>query len=169
MTTPPHKLVSQLWRRESITLQGGGAPRRVTATEAMALAERGLVEGVGPASGRVKYIRYLNANARPDTLIVHPQPTKTHEVFTSHSGAIAQTGYGVHREYLQRVTVGYVTRHGADGRLFEQREVIGELPSPNGYVYSFCMLRTQEHRHATGPQFPASNRKPDLDYYDQQV
>jgi hypothetical protein len=131
-SVPPHKLVSELWNREDIILHGAGKPERISATRAMALAEKGLIEGV--RRGRlVKFVRWLRASAQPDRLISHPQQPATDDgLYQSRSTAFARTNLGVYRQPMREAIV---TDDFISGRKVTAE---GEI---TGYCFSHCATR----------------------------
>lgn len=75
MTTPASKLVARLANSFStaslIDIRGidGQMERSVPYTSAIAEAIRGTVEGVGPSSGRIRYLRRLAPQAMEPTVV----------------------------------------------------------------------------------------------------
>lgn len=65
MTTPAHKLQKELIPGSVMTLRSveGVALGNINYADAMMRASRGLIEGVGPGSGRIKYLRELKPAA----------------------------------------------------------------------------------------------------------
>lgn len=135
MNIPPHQLLQYLWRRTDIILRGGSTPTRISATDAMALAQKGLIEGKATSSGKVlKFVRWLHAGAIPDPLVPHPQrrdPLDGAESLSSSSSrstAFARTNMGVYRQPLREAIVAEDI-HGR--RVVAEGDLVG-------YCYSFC-------------------------------
>jgi hypothetical protein len=124
MTTPPSRLLGKLPDSGLIELRAidGRIEECVTPLQAVALAIRGVVEGVGPRSGRVRYLRRLSE----DAIQPAPELAETDATWTGRSSAIAQTNMGVYR---QEVESSQMDPYGIPTRV-----VIGR-------VYTFCALR----------------------------
>lgn len=96
-------------------------------TEAIALAYQGHIEGVIIPSGRLKYLRLLNEDERPEP------PPKPESYDSNSSTAFTQSNMGVYRERTCQVVVKESVGH----RYVESR---GEV---SGFVYTHCALRSR--------------------------
>lgn len=101
MTTPAHKLQKELIPGCVMTLRTveGTAKGNIAYAEAMRLASHGQIEGVGPSSGKIRYLRELKPSAVEEDLHLEqeyqperqkPQPLN------------AQTNIGAYRQDLGR-------------------------------------------------------------------
>ena len=97
MTTPPSILISRLPEDGMIELRfaNGKLDRSIPASDAIALAIRGAVEGVGPRSGRVHFLRWLKDEARPGFAQAE---TSTGALDGGNSTAFARTNMGAYRQ-----------------------------------------------------------------------
>jgi hypothetical protein len=105
MTTPAHKLFEKLsiCTLYDLRTEHGTLVEKVTFAHALGLAERGLIEGVGPKSGTVKYLRYVCPEAVESSEIAAPE--KEQAPRDSHSPLNAKTNLGAYRQSLENGTV----------------------------------------------------------------
>jgi len=142
MTTPPSRLIAKLsdfCLSERPGLERSGAPvlidvrsaqgvleERVSPAQAIAYAIRGTVEGVGPPSGAIRYLRKLV----PAAMQPAPKTQRAEESYVSGSSAVARTNLGVYRQEIVRsCDPAAVDEYGISTRV-----VIG-------WVYAHCALR----------------------------
>ena len=131
MTIPPTKLQERLWRLEKIVLRSAdnGFDSIISATDAMALAIRGLIEGVvGKPHGPLRYVRYLKGTAAMDAADVKHIPRE--EDFKSTCTAFAKTRLGVYAEPLFQPII---VRGDTDTDV----HVVGETQEVIGHTYAF--------------------------------
>ena len=90
----------------------------ITAERARTMARRGEIEGVGPTSGRIRYVRRLRESAVPPAL---KESLGAEMVYDSNSSAVARTNMGVYRQALKEPIVDEVVGHRfvrAEGETF---------------------------------------------------
>lgn len=99
MTTPAHKLQKELIPGCVMTLRSadGVAQGNITYVDAMWRASRGLIEGVGPGSGKIKYLRELKPGAVEDNPHVDQQERVERQ---KPQPLNAQTNIGAYRQDL---------------------------------------------------------------------
>jgi hypothetical protein len=130
MTTPPDRLVnSYFWFDGVMELRSetGALMSKINAGEALALAYRGEIEGVGSRNGKIKYLRYLPPSARRNPT---EQPHRE-ETYQSSSDGFARTNLGVYREPIIQT---HLTAPTAVAGAFAAGVIIG-------YCYAHCQLR----------------------------
>lgn len=102
MTTPPHKLIERLENGAIYDLRAtdGHLEERISSFHALGFARMGLIEGVGPKSGVIKFLRRL----RPEA-VEEEAPRGAAPVHSKPHGINAQTGIGSYRQALETGTV----------------------------------------------------------------
>jgi hypothetical protein len=146
MTIPPNRLIEKLYNRESVPLHScnGAFERRLTATEAMALACSGLVEGVVKNNSRVlRYIRWLKATAIPSLKSGTQPKIESYEDLIAKSGSTAfpRMNMGVYLQALNQAVVG----DGYNGRMVVAQ---GDVVS---HCFAFSALkRPDDHGRLSG-------------------
>ena len=102
MTTPPSSLIDKLPPSGMIPVRfaNGQLDRSVSITDAMALVIRGAVEGVGPRTGRIQFLRWLKDEARPGFGTVSLE-----ELDRGRSTAFTQNTMGAYREPVRQCQV----------------------------------------------------------------
>ena len=105
MTTPPSSLVDRLPSNGMIALRlaNGQLDRSITITDAIALAVRGSIEGVGPRNGRILFVRWLKDEARPGFQVI--DACGNNEIDTGRSTAFTSNSMGVYREPVRQPIV----------------------------------------------------------------
>jgi hypothetical protein len=103
MTTAPSRLIDRLPSVGFLDLRftSGKIDRTIAVTEAVALAIRGSIEGVGPPSGKIVFLRWLKDEARPGPL----DDEKAEDGGDGGSTAFARTNMGVYREPMRSAVV----------------------------------------------------------------
>lgn len=127
MTTPPEKLVAgDFWYDGKLPLRdvAGLLVEEIDAVTALSLAHRGEIEGVGPRSGKIRFLRMLppHVQHKPHP----PEVLRKEETHQSSSTGFARTNLGVYREAI------------------EHKEKMANALAAGviiGYCYAHCQLR----------------------------
>lgn len=133
MTTPPQKLIDRLQALPfmeavmEVRNADGTSDEVVTVAHAIGMAMQGLIEGVGPPSGRISYLRRLLKSAQPEMM-----EASELEQDTGRSTAFASTNMGVFREPVREV---FVAQDCFGGRVATgSGDVVG-------HVWTHCAMR----------------------------
>ncbi len=106
MSTPPEKLLTRLAclpcdQLICLRTERGDFEDEITIERARTMAKGGQIEGVGPSSGTIRYVRRLRAAAMP----VAAPAALGEESYKSNSSAIAACAIGVYKQRLREVAV----------------------------------------------------------------
>lgn len=101
MTTPPNRLperLSPFTGTIDLLRENGRLMLKITYTEALTYIARAEVEGVGPKSGTIKFLRLIPEPLRPTIAPELAAAQTWHE--SAALSVLAQTGIGAYRQHL---------------------------------------------------------------------